>query len=294
MEHAVTLGRLAHGDGERRGKRAGGDLDAFLGDQPLGLADRGGRARGVAAARYSIFRPLTPPRSLIMSRAICIASQFSMPFFAKGPVTGSSTPIRIGCCAPAKSSGHTMALIPIRQKRTRVQKRITLPFPSAHHTTVLKTSKGRTMRQRTRSRFRQTLKGQIRETIKTSGCQDNKLLPTRSAQVSDGCCLAGRRARRGHGGLWHPRNRRRSRRRNSRRRSAHQLVRLFDRRADFLSKWRSRLPQRRLRLLRQRIHVATFRCRIHHNLPNIGQKSQLEQFDIAENAVRQRFRICRA
>ena len=50
----------------------------------------------------SILRPLTPPCSLIMSRAICIASQFSMPFLANGPVSGSSTPILIGCCcAPA-------------------------------------------------------------------------------------------------------------------------------------------------------------------------------------------------
>jgi hypothetical protein len=33
-----------------------------------------------------------------MSRAICIASQFSMPFLASGPVNGSSTPILIGSC----------------------------------------------------------------------------------------------------------------------------------------------------------------------------------------------------
>ena len=49
----------------------------------------------------SILRPSTPPCSLIMSRAICIASQFSIPFLANGPVSGSSTPIRIGCCATA-------------------------------------------------------------------------------------------------------------------------------------------------------------------------------------------------
>src|SRR5262245_41405313 len=48
MEHAVTLRGLAHRYRERRGKRAGGDLDAILGDQPLGLADGGVRARGVA------------------------------------------------------------------------------------------------------------------------------------------------------------------------------------------------------------------------------------------------------
>ena len=52
----------------------------------------------------SILRPLTPPRSLIMSRAICIASQFSIPFLANGPVSGSSTPILIGCCAAAGPS----------------------------------------------------------------------------------------------------------------------------------------------------------------------------------------------
>ena len=87
-------------------------------------------ALGLVASpcRYSILRPLMPPRSLIMSRAICIASQFSMPFFANGPVSGSSTPIRIGCCARARPPGHAMTPIPIRQKTTRHQKRITLPL----------------------------------------------------------------------------------------------------------------------------------------------------------------------
>ena len=60
-------------------------------------------AFGVLASpcRYSTLRPLMPPRSLIMSRAICMASQFSMPFLASGPVNGSSTPIRIGSSARA-------------------------------------------------------------------------------------------------------------------------------------------------------------------------------------------------
>ena len=49
----------------------------------------------------SILRPFTPPCSLIMSRAICIASQFSIPFLANGPVSGRRTPILIGCCAAA-------------------------------------------------------------------------------------------------------------------------------------------------------------------------------------------------
>jgi hypothetical protein len=37
-----------------------------------------------------------------MSRAICIASQFSRPFLANGPVTGSKTPMRIGAWADAE------------------------------------------------------------------------------------------------------------------------------------------------------------------------------------------------
>src|SRR5690349_6982457 len=54
-------------------------------------------AFGVFASpcRYSILRPLIPPRSLIMSRAICIASQFSRPFLASGPVKGNKTPMRM-------------------------------------------------------------------------------------------------------------------------------------------------------------------------------------------------------
>ncbi len=48
MEHAVALGGLADRDGQRRGERAGRDLDAVLGDQPLGLADRRVGAGGVA------------------------------------------------------------------------------------------------------------------------------------------------------------------------------------------------------------------------------------------------------
>ena len=48
MEHAVALGGLADGDRQRRGERSGGDLDAVLGDQPLGLADRRVGTRGVA------------------------------------------------------------------------------------------------------------------------------------------------------------------------------------------------------------------------------------------------------
>ena len=54
VEHAMALGRLAHRNGERRGERAGGDLDAFLGDQPLGFADRGVRIGGVALQVFDL------------------------------------------------------------------------------------------------------------------------------------------------------------------------------------------------------------------------------------------------
>ncbi len=72
--------------------------------------------------RYSILRPLTPPRSLIMSRAICIASQFSMPFFAKGPVNGSSTPIwMLLLCASAVWQAATTNTAPIAAATIRFQ-----------------------------------------------------------------------------------------------------------------------------------------------------------------------------
>ena len=101
MKHAVTLGRLAHRDRQRRGERTGRDLDALLGDEALGFADGGGGARRVAENIFDLSAVRSPPRSLIMSRAIFIASQFSIPFLANGPVRGSSTPMRIGAWACA-------------------------------------------------------------------------------------------------------------------------------------------------------------------------------------------------
>src|SRR6185437_8139415 len=49
VEHALTFGRLTDGNRERRGKGAGSDLDPLLRDQPLGLADRSGRACRIPA-----------------------------------------------------------------------------------------------------------------------------------------------------------------------------------------------------------------------------------------------------
>jgi hypothetical protein len=76
---------------------------------------------GMSASRNSTLRPLIPPRSLNISRAICIAVKFSVPFLVAGPVIGCSTPIRIGSCAapgtivasnataPAASADHLNA-----------------------------------------------------------------------------------------------------------------------------------------------------------------------------------------
>jgi hypothetical protein len=54
MEYAVTLGRLADRDRERRGERAGRDLDAVPGDDALGLADRRGRAGRVTVHIFDL------------------------------------------------------------------------------------------------------------------------------------------------------------------------------------------------------------------------------------------------
>src|SRR5262249_645221 len=61
-----------------------------------------------------IFRPLIPPRSLIMSRAASMATKHSLPFFAHGPVNGSSTPMSMLSAAasePAESISMTIAVV---------------------------------------------------------------------------------------------------------------------------------------------------------------------------------------
>src|SRR5207253_1821813 len=48
---------------------------------------------GASAATNTSFLPMTPPRSLIMSRTISYPSRCRLPSPASGPVSGSSTPI---------------------------------------------------------------------------------------------------------------------------------------------------------------------------------------------------------
>ena len=66
---------------------------------------------GASATTNVSFLPITPPRSLIMSRTISKPSRCRLPSPASGPVSGSSTPILYSPDCPYVTAASTVSVM---------------------------------------------------------------------------------------------------------------------------------------------------------------------------------------